>query len=210
MQAATRATGAILLLAGALLAPAGAEDARYHPIRLTFGVKGLTLPETRDALVKALKGLEAVETATTEVEKVTVQVRAEKTFRLSDLASAVQGLATGEKPLVLERDALRLTGRAWLKLSGMGEAKDDALMAALKTVPNVVKVEGTGAKYLVELDGSKGATVAEVEAGLKAALGAPEGGPVPGLADVLWVGPRRPQERRPPRPGGTGGGGAGG
>ncbi|MBI5368367.1 MAG: hypothetical protein HZA54_15130 [Planctomycetes bacterium] len=114
---------------------------KYRPIRLSIGVKGLTMPDTRDRLVKALKALDGVDGCSTEPEKVLVQLRAERTLRLAQVIATVKALSTPEKPLVVDVEGVVLADPCRLTLTGLGGAKDEGVLAALKAAPNVDKVE---------------------------------------------------------------------
>ncbi|MBI3268309.1 MAG: hypothetical protein HYZ53_04750 [Planctomycetes bacterium] len=185
---------AALLLGGAV--PVAAEDAK-GPTHVTVGVKGLDGKEQQGALEAALKGNEAVEAVRAEAGKVTVQVRAEKTLKLSAVADAVKGASNDKKPLSVETDAVALAGGCSIMLSGTGDAKDDAILKALQSVPNVDKASGTGGTYALTFKGAKGASIGDVVAALKKGLGVKEGGEMPGVSDVWWTAPKAEPPKKP-------------
>lgn len=181
---------ALAVAVGLGWATAGAEDPKPAPTKVTIGVKGLDTQELQKGLDAGLKPLEAVEASQAEAEKVTIQLRAEKTLKLSEVAAVVKALSTEAKPLAVDAPAIALTGTVGVTLVGTDGQKDEDVIKALQSAPNVEKVAGAGAKYDVSFKGAQGATVGDLVKALKTALGAKEDGSVPGVGDVAWTAPK--------------------
>ncbi len=189
MRTGFRAPVAALVAAGLmglLVSAARAED-KPAPVVVNFGVSGLDAASA-DALAKSLQALESVEKADVSVKGGTVQVKAEKTLQLSDIEAAVAALSTEEKKLELDDDAIALTGTVSVAVGNVGD--DAPVVEALKSAPNVDKVEGQGGMYNVTFKGSKGATIGELDAALKAKVTPAEGAEAPSVDDVAWTAPK--------------------
>lgn len=183
----------VLLVGGAAMSCA-ADGPKYEPRKVTIGIKGLQDMEVQIALTGVLYGLDAVEAVDAQADKVTLQLKPEKTLALGDVVKAAEALSTGEVKLAVDVAGVSLVGTCELALMGLGGAKDEEVARVLGTAPNVDKVTGSGAKWVVTFKGSKGATVGEVSKALAAGLGARAGGGTPpAVGDVSWTGPKAPK-----------------
>lgn len=166
------------------LAQAGDKAA---PVTVTVGVKGLDTDSSK-ALEKALKELDSVTNVKVDAKGVMVQVKPEKTLRLSTVLAAIEAQSTDAKKLEADKAGVALTGTVAVSVGGA--TNDAAVIGALKSAPNVEKVDGKGGVFNVTFQGSKGATVGDLEAALKAKVGAAEGAKPPTVEDVAWTAPK--------------------
>lgn len=181
----TKLVPALLIAAfvGALWTTAAAKDEKAAPLTVTVAVKGLKADSAK-AIEKALKALEAVTDAKADAKSVLAQVKAEKTLKLSDVLGAIAAASSEKDKLEADRAGVALLGTAAITVDGMGDAKDDDVIAILKGVPNVEKVEGSKGTYDVTFKGAKGTTVGEVEKALQAKTKEAS------VKDVSWTAPK--------------------
>ncbi|GEM_PF-5736540 len=164
-----------------------AQAEKAAPMTVTVGVKGLD-KDSGKALETALKELESVTDAKADGKGVLVQVKSEKTLKLSDILDAIEAQSTDEKKLEADEDGVALVGTVAVTVAG---ASDDAkVIEALKSAPNVEKVEGSAGTFQVTFKGAKGATVGDLLTALKAKVGAAEGAEPPSVEDVAWTAPK--------------------
>lgn len=189
---------ALLVCAGATALAQQVPD--YRPIQIVIPVSGMTLPDTRDQVARALRRLEGVGGCSLEPDRVTLVVGERKTLRLSEVARVFATHSTTQAPLTVALDAVALSGRCVLHLAGVAEAEPAAVAQALRGASAVERVEPTkGGDYLVVFQGPSGATLGAVTAALRRGLEDARGADEPAVVDVSWTGPRRPPALRPPR-----------
>ena len=173
-------------LVGLMWSSARAED-KPAPVVVHVGVTGLD-KDSGEAVVKALKELESVGEAKTDGKRVMVQVKSEKTLQLSDVLAAIEAQSTEAKKLEADEDGVALAGTVAVSVAGATD--DAAVIEALKSAPNVEKVDGSAGTFNVTFKGAKGATVGELEAAIKAKLTVAEGAEPPSVDDVAWTAPK--------------------
>ncbi|MEK7865922.1 MAG: hypothetical protein AAB434_04510 [Planctomycetota bacterium] len=189
MHRGFRASLAAALVVAGLVGLMGstAQAEKAAPMTVTVGVKGLD-KDSGKALETALKALESVTDAKADDKGVLVQVKSEKTLQLSDVLAAVQAQSTEEKKLEADKAGVALVGTVSVAVGGATD--DAAVIEALKSAPNVEKVEGSAGTFSVTFKGAKGATVGDLETALKTKVGAAEGATPPSVDDVAWTAPK--------------------
>ncbi len=171
----------VAALAGSLGTSAWAGD--DTPVRISIGVSGLGGDAGR-GLERTLQNFDSVSAARVDSSRATVQVKAERTLRLSELLSAIDGVSTRERPVEADRAGVGLVGTATITVDGIGDVNDDDVLDVLKSIPNVANAEGSGGRYEVTFQGSRGSSVGEVERALQARFAQSS------VRDVAWTAPK--------------------
>lgn len=187
-----RTVVAILTLAVTLAAwtmPCGAEDG---PLKITVPVTGLGTQELRTALEKALEQVPSIASAKVEEKQVTVEVKKDTMFRLSDVAGAAKSISTEEASVDVPTAELKMTAKCKIGIAGLSFDVDPAkVIGALQGIQGV-KATGAAALYELEIEAGKSVSVAEVNGVLKVAFPAneEEGTPVAEIFEVFWGAPK--------------------
>lgn len=181
----TKLVPALLVAAfvGAMWTTAAAKGEKTPPITVSVEVEGLT-SDTAKVVEKGLKALEAVTDAKATTKGVMAQVKAEKTLKLSDVLGVIASVASEKNRLGVNRGGVALLGTVAITVDGVGDAKDEDVIAVLKGVANVEKVEGEKGTYNVTFKGPKGSTVNDVDKALQAKMKESS------VKDVSWTAPK--------------------